>query len=77
MNDAPKGRQRGTAQVGGSPEIDYRLFEIKMSIATFFFEARGAKKKVIKKETPFGVFRRLRAARRPPRPPLAQTFEKV
>ena len=46
-------RQRGTAQVGGSPEIDNRYFAIKTSIATFFFEARGAKKKVIKKETPF------------------------
>ena len=64
----------------GKPQVGFPLllsFESAKSLATFFFDAKGAKKKVIKRRkellrnsrglrppTPIKVFRALRSARR-------------
>ena len=50
-----------------------RTFCASASIATFLFDTAGAKRKVSKRETPRGEFRRLRTARRATRPPPAPT----
>ena len=49
----------------GKPQVGFPLSLASAdSSATFLFDAKGAKRKVIKRETPLRVFRALRSARR-------------
>ena len=78
-SQAPEGVNFFRRKKEGKPQVGFPLLSLTRanSSATFSFDTKGAKEKVIKKKTPFGEFRRLRAARRPPRPPPARAFEKA